>query len=479
MTHCVQILQETGPLMSSELAIHLEKRFGIIKNTASQTVSRDKSISKIKGFYSSRQAFCFLEADKDSPDFFDKLLESMFVHGKKYWYCLNALKMNGGIISQRYLESYTNYPVVPLKSHLPFKKVLQNFVSEGILIYNDDQFLLTPKFNVTFTNYVHYKTIEAIKDTVLDNFHSLCKNIGLISFDSGELFGEYGKFRFGFKGPSYVTGLIEDGKNGFVVADVLIGHPIYEKDVSFFVDKIKTIKQFQKSSRLIPFLLVDDLDKDALALLKKNGIVVGFIGELFGKKYAETLKELIGILNNAGASLKQSPEKYIDLIKELKKYNEGLANNIKGTLFEFVIGHFHSVKCQSIDLGREIIDEDGRHEMDVLSFYSDKIVVSECKATKSKIDFEAIEKWGDRKLPAFFKWIKKQETHKEKEIEFEYWSTSGFTEGAEERLEHLSKTTKKYKVSCFGSKDIRENALKMKNKKLKEVIDNFFLKSKV
>ena len=37
------------------------------------------------------------------------------------------------------------------------------------------------------------------------------------------------------------------------------------------------------------FLIVDDIEPKALELLK-NGIVIGFIKELFGEKYAETLK---------------------------------------------------------------------------------------------------------------------------------------------------------------------------------------------
>lgn len=479
MTNCEIILKQQGPLMSSELSSLLVSQFGIVKNTASQAITRDTSIIKIKGFFSSSQSFCFLEEHKEQIDFYDKLLSSLFTYGKKYWYCLNALKMCGGIISQKYLECYTNYPIIPLKSHLPFKEVLQKFVEQDILIFSGDRYLLSPKYNKSFTNYAHYTTIEAIKEAVLENFNSLAKNIGLISFNTGEFFPEYGKFRFGFKGVSYVAGLMDGAKNGYVVADILIGHPIYEDDVKFFVDKLNTIKQFEKSSRLMPFLIVDDLDPEALNLLKSKGVVVGFIKELFGEKYANTLIELVAILNNAGASLKKTPEKYLDLINELKTYNKGLANNIKGTLFEFVVGHIHSVKCQSLDLGREIVDANGKHETDVVSVYSDKIVISECKATKSKIDLKTIEKWDTIKITAFYNWVKGIEVYKEKDIVFEYWSTSGFTDEALERLLHLKTTSKRFKVDYYSGDDLKEKTILMKNKKLKEVVDNFFLKTKV
>ena len=101
MTTSEKILQNSGPLMSSKLVlVEIEEK--IEKNTASQKVSRDKSILKFKGFYSSGQSFCYLDKHISEADFFEKLLKSMEESGKKYWYCLNAIKMTGGIISQMF-----------------------------------------------------------------------------------------------------------------------------------------------------------------------------------------------------------------------------------------------------------------------------------------------------------------------------------------------------------------------------------------
>ena len=466
--------------MSSKLVSLVEKQEKVGNNTASQKVSRDISILKLKGFYSSGQSFCYLEKHITEPDFFDKLLKSMEESGKKYWYCLNAIKMTGGIISQKYLECYTNYPVLALRSHIPFKEILQKFVSNNILIFNGDYYLLSPRFNQSYVKYTQYLTLEMIKEDILNNFHSFTKNTGFISFNTGQIFAEFGKLNWAFKGLCPVSGFKTNGKFGFLLADILFGHSIYEKDVQFFIEKLKTIQNFKNASRILPFLIVDDLDPKALDSLKKNGIIVCFIKELFGQKYADTLKDLVGVLNNAGASLKQDPNKYLNLIDELKKYNNGLANNIKGTLFEFVIGHFHSVESQSsIDLGREIFDNSKKHEIDVLAVYNDRVVFAECKATNLKIDKSKIEKWTSEKIPAFRNWANKQETWKNKKIEFEYWSTSGFETDAETILSRLSSTASIIKVSYYSGQDIRNKAVKMRNKKLKEAVDNFFLKTNV
>lgn len=476
MTSIEKILQNNGPLMSSELAKKLGQMESIPINTASQKISRNKHIEKIKGFYTSNQSLCYLKEHENNGIFYDKFIKSLYENGRKYWYTINALKIHGGILSRRFLECYTNYPIIPLKKHIPFNKVMQKFVEQGVLVYKGDDYFLSQKFSFSRNSIVAYKTIEQIKEDTLSSFNTLTKNIGLISYKTGVSFGEFGKFRWAFKGVSTVTGLTQNGKPGFLLADIIIGTSIFKDDVNFFIEKIKHIQSFNNAPRIIPFLIIDDLDKKALFHLKKHGIVVGFIGELFGQKYAETIKELVTILNNAGASLKKTPEKYLDLIKQLKIYNEGLVNNIRGTLFEYMVGHIHSVDCQSVDIGREIIEFNARHEMDIHATYNDKVVISECKATKSQIDIRVVSKWIDEKIPAFKVWFDKQETYKKKKLVIEFWSTGGFTEDALDRLKRYSESVKKFKVVFYQARDMREKARLMNNKKLKEALDNYFLK---
>lgn len=476
MTSIEIILRENGPLISSKLAKRLSIKESIPFNTASQKVSRNRKIKKIKGFYTSNQSFCYLEEHEYNNDLYDDFIESLYENGRKYWYTINALKMHGGTLNKEFLECYTNYPIIPLKGHLPFNKIMQKFVQERILVYNDSYYSLAPIFNSNNITFIAHKTIEQIKINVLETFNSLAKNIGLISYNTGESFKEYGKFRWAFKGVSTISGLIQNGKSGFLLADIIIGTPIHEKDILFFIEKLNHIQSYKNALRLIPFLIVDNLDKKALGLLKNKGVIVGFINELFGNKYAEALNELINVLKNAGASLKKDPEKYLDLLAELRKYNQGLANNIRGTLFEFIVGHIHSVNCQSIEIGREIIENNGKHEIDVLSIYSDKVVFAECKAKKSQIDLDTINEWISIKIPAFKIWFNKQEVYKKKKLEFEYWSTSGFRYEALEKLENFSQSVNKFNISYFQANEIRERAISMENKKLKEALDNFFLK---
>lgn len=479
MTTIEKLLKSSGPLLSSELAKRVAEGNKIKRNTASQQVARAKDILRINGFFKSQQSLMFLEEHVDDDLVYPVLAKKMFEHGLKYWYTLNALRLHEGTVGRQFLECYTNYPILPLKSHLPFFKVMQKFINENVIAYNGDDYLLSPKIYKTPSASLFSKTIENIKLFVLEDFHSLVRNTGIISYDSGAILEEHGKFRWGFKGLSPIVGLKTDGKFGFVLADILIGVPIYKEDVMFFIAKLKQILSFKSASRVIPFLIVDDLDKEAMMLVKENGIVVGFVRELFGAKYAETMKELISIFNNAGASLKTNPNKYLELIDELKKFNKGLLNNIRGTLFEYVVGHIHVSKGSNIEIGWEIVENGGRHEMDVQAIYGDKVVISECKGTKSQIELEDVEKWITKKIPAFKKWFLGQEIFKKKELKFEYWSTAGFTDDALQRMKDFKSSYTKHEINFFTPDEIRKVAKEMNNKKLKEALENFFLKTKV
>lgn len=468
-------------MISSALAAALANAEHIELNTASQQISRSNQVLKIKGFFKSKQSLIYLQQHADENLVYPILSEMMYEHGLKYWYTLNALKMHNGIINQTYLECYTNYPIMPLKGHLPFSIIMQKFVAQGIVVFNQETYLLSPKLQGSIGSSLTNMALETIKSYVLETFHSIMRNTGMISYETGELFAEYGKFRWAFKGVSPIMGLRND-KNGlgFLVADILIGMPIYKKDVLFYMAKLQHIQSYREAPRLIPFLIVDDVDKEALDYLKQRGVIVGFIGELFGAKYAETLKELVAILTNAAASLKKDPEKYLDLIKQLKVYNEGLLGNIRGTLFEYAVGHIHVIDCQNIEIGKEVLDQSGsKHEMDVVAVYSNRIVIAECKGKKSAVEDIDIEYWLDDAIPAFRKWVDKQEIYRNKSLEFEYWSTGGYTDGAKKMLDEAAQSYRKNKITYFGPKEIRQKAVDMKNKKLKEALDNYFLKTDV
>lgn len=478
MTFIEQILVEHGPMMSGQLSKLLSLKENSSENTASQKISRSKQVIKIKGFFSSQQSFCYLEEHKRSYNLYELLSSAMFEYGRKYWYCLNALKLNNGMILKEELECYTNYPIEKLKGHKPFSEIMSNFINAKIVSYENDCYYFTPGFSSNIMNIVKSKVISQIKRSVLNDFMNVIKNIGLVSYNTVELFAEYGKFRWGIKGVSYISGLKNGNSPGFLLGDIILGNSFYDIDIDFFIKKIEQILSFSKAPRLIPFLIVDNLHEKALNELKKKGIIVGFIGELFGEKYVDALRELVGMLNNIGASLQDSPEKFTKLISELEVYNKTLIYNIKGSLFEYFVANLIQRNYpNNIEIGRIIYGENKKHELDVFAYNTDNVIIIECKATQSAIDEDEIIKWQRSVIPLVREYIRTQQIISDKNIIFEYWSISGFSPKAKKRLEDFKRNTSAFEINYLDAFDIKAHIDKLKNKSLSNTFNNYFLKS--
>lgn len=475
MTTAETLLQKHGPMMSGKLAALLAQANNIPVNTASQILSRSNKIVKIKDFFQSRQAFCYLEEHTQSHNLYELLSSSMYEYGRKYWYCLNALKLNNGMLSKVELECYTNYPINKLKGHKPFSDVISNFIRYKIISYDTEYYYLTPQFISKHYNDNKSKIISKIKSTILNDFACVMKNTGMASYNAGEIYSEYSKLRWGYSGPSYVLGLRgENKKPGYILADVIIGNQFTLQDVDFFIKKVEHSMSFHNASRLMPYLLTDGIEEDALKLLKNKGIVIGLIAELFGQKYAESLCGLINILNNINAAIVK--DDVLDTLSKIGKNTPTLVNNLRGSLFEFFVGYIVQRKYKTIDIGRTIYDKETKtqHEYDVFASNDDEVIVVECKATRSPITDIDIRKWQRESIPHMKKYIKTQDNLSAKQLKFEYWSISGFTEAAQERLFDFKTKSTKLSIEYYDKPAILQIIKELRNKNLHDTFNQYY-----
>src|SRR5262245_4659400 len=98
MTDIRKILEKNGPLISSEVAKLIAKGSSLPTNTASQRIRRAQGINQIKGFFKSNQSLCYLDDHKKDDLLLERLSDTMYEHGRKYWFTLNALEMHDGIL---------------------------------------------------------------------------------------------------------------------------------------------------------------------------------------------------------------------------------------------------------------------------------------------------------------------------------------------------------------------------------------------
>lgn len=469
---------KNGPCLSSEL-IEYYSSAGTSDEAIRKRLSRIGSpILKLSGFFQNRQVF-FYHIDQQFEDiYFINLRKALQSSAKRYYSIIKAIEYHNGYINKDHLASYSISPVKNLKSHKNFKTIIDELKKLKFISEDDESYILNEKLSArSRNNYNYYKAIELSKDLLLHQFNDFTKSIGLISYNTGTNYSEYSKFQFCFTAPSYVNGIttfnLGKPNPAFVLADVLLGNFIGEDEIFFFLSKIAIIKS-QSKSNFLPFLIVDNVSQEALKLLKKEGIIVGFINKLFGSEYEELLKSLIATVTNAGTILKENPEAYLTLIEQFNKLIDGKTNNLKGDLFELAVGYYYSNLCQTLDISKIVKFDAEKREIDVLAFFQNEIIVCECKAYKTKIDLDTVEKWVKDKIPIIYKALI---FNNEKDIIFEYWSTSGFTAEAIEYLENKKNSIRKYSINYYSEKEIMEKARESRARKITDIMRDYFIKN--
>jgi hypothetical protein len=479
VTSIENYLKDNGPTLSSVLISELKSE-NLSDEAIRKRISRLKPpITKMSGFFQDNQSLFYLQEQYLKPEFFEGLLNSIKTDAKHYNSILETIKFHHGYLEKNQIASFVSSPVKNLIGHKNVASIIEGLISLELIKLEGDYYKLTVYSDGDVNdNFRYHKGVELAKETILSQFYSWARNIGLVSYDSGSFHTEFSKFQWGFVAPSYVTGILKSESNkktipAFVVADVLIGNAVRIKDVEFFIKKVE-ITKILKISNFLPFLIVSGVSEDALKLLKSKGIIVAFIDRMFGSEYEELLKSLITTVTNAGAILKNNPEVYINLIFQLNKLVDGKTNNLRGDLFELAVGYYHSNKCQSLDVGKKVIFDGQSAEIDVFAIYHNEIRIAECKGVKYKIGQDYTDRWLGNRLPLFYNWIKNIPEYRDRNIVFEFWATSGFEDDALLLLNERAAKTKKYQIEFYGQEQITAKVEESKSQKLIEIIREYF-----
>jgi hypothetical protein len=472
-------------MISSDLANELVKSHSINHITARKRISRSIApINKINLGFENNQSFIFLSDQFGTEKYWKVLTKNLMLYSKAYYSFINSIIFHFGFINKSQISAYSFSPIKKLKRHLNASNIINNLQKHDI-IQNVDEDIFQLNSNLFKQNNFHrFRAIEIAKNQVIIDFLHWARTMNLISYNTGECLNEraeFCKFQWGFTSPSYINGITEfkDGKikPGFIVADILIGRKLREIDIEFFISKIATIKQQKKASAFIPFLICDNIENSAFKKVKSKGIVIGFIEELFGSTYSKTLQLLIDTITDATKVVTSDPNQFLDLIKKLSAL-EGKFGNIKGDMFELVVGYFYSIENKPIVISKSIKERESEKsvEIDVFVNATRQLRIVECKGLKSPLGLEYVEYWLNDRVPVIRKWILSQDDYKSKEVIFEIWSTSGFEDNALHLLQSQSNSIKpsKYKVKFFDKPAIVKKFKETKNTKLQEVLKQYY-----
>ena len=483
MNKVENLLNKYGPMLSGDLARKYESAYGVSNEAARKAISRAKTpVKKLYKFkFDKNQLFYYLKSQYMSEKYKSALLSSIKRHSKVIYTYIQAFISQNGYISKTILPAFVGAPVGKIKGHKKHADILQNLIdTEIILEFSEERYSLNPAF-YDIGNLNHSIGLEIAKKIIINDFSRWAKEINLVSFEKGKgLFDtpKFAQFQWAYTAPSYIQPLYsyKSEQPGFVIADVFFGKVATVESLGFFIEKLNIIRSFRNIQSFLPILLVDKIDPEALAILKKNKVMIAILNNFFTEKYTDLLNDLVNIFTNATSIINKNPNELYHLFDKIEK-SEGRYNDMSGDMFELLVGsHYSFVGCSYLKSKMDIYDGNGKHkELDWLLEKDGTTIVVECKATRSEIDEKFILKWLNENIPFTRRWL--IENKQVEKMEFQLWSVGGFTPEALKLLQKAESETQKYSIKHFDKQKMMDMAKDKNDTNFIQIMNHHFFKT--
>ena len=230
-------------------------------------------------------------------------------------------------------------------------------------------------------------------------------------------------------------------------------------------------------------LIADGFSKEALKVCRAAGMIVTTPATLFGSDVAISLKELIDTLHNAAAIAATSPDKIEKLLNSLGKI-EGAAINLRGALFEMIVGNLAKITGGTIDIGKiatyTITNKEGgleskSAEIDVRCINEKIVTIYECKGYQPKalISDGDIDIWL-QKTAVIYKAYKQDDYFHNKNFYFNIWTTGEFSAEALKKLKKIQKKTKKYNIDWKNGQEVLSYSNKIDSPGIRKILKEHY-----
>jgi hypothetical protein len=466
-TRVSKLLQQYGPMLSGDLARIFENTYNVSNETARQALSRAKDpVCKIQTLsFEKNQKFFYLSNQYKSQRYSEELLNAIETSSKVNWSYICAFRSQNGFVSKDLLPALVSSPIKRVKGHKMHQRVLDDLLKCQIIEeYDEDYWKLCDWIPVQSKNFPRAVGLETVKKQLVRDFARWARNINLIGYNSAkalENFAEFAQFQWALTCPSYTQPLfdIKKGKPGFVVADVFYGKVADVQDIQFFLQKLAIIRNYKKISNFLPIFLAETVSNEALMQLKENKVTIAVIKNIFDKRYAELLAEIVNLFTNSSAIILKNPGEIEKIFREIAEA-EGRYNNLVGDMFELLAGYYYQkVGCSHLEIKRNVQapGAENSNEIDVYVERDGKVIVVECKAMRSAIDEVFVKKWLSKNIRQIREWFF-EKYGSDKEMIFQLWSLGGFTDAARELLTNAAEKTKKYKIEFFEREQLIDMA---------------------
>lgn len=489
------ILKEKGPCLTSQVCKELEAS-GIPPATARQRVFRVRHpVVRLSGLVFPRRAhFLFLESQRDSRAYWEALIREAQQSSPAYAAAIAGLLSRGGVVPASHFHIVCGSPLRQ-----------QGQISSGTILSRLDAAGLIKEIDVVGVGkcvslgeafFLQNKQDAALRarllaeKVLLSAVKDWARKLGAASYESirtrddeGEL-PKVGTFAWDLTGPSYLRHMVRWGstgkpKPGFLVCDLALGERFGEAAVAAFVRKCETLGGLKGLAPVWPILMADGFSREAFNAGRAHGVMMATPELLFGKQVADGLRQLVETLSRAASVAVDHPEAIEEIFGRLAQI-EGAAANLRGALFEMLVGHcVTKVDGGSIDIGKKILDLNTgkRLDIDVFRVKGDtEVGVYECKGHQPAqiVSLEDVEHWLTERVAPIHKVLKIEDRLLVADFSYEYWTCGSFAPDAIARLEAAKANTRQYAIRWKDGPAIRQYASRIRNKAVLKMLDEHY-----
>jgi len=494
MNSVESILWQDGPGLSSDIARKLVAQ-GMSPDVARQRISRaGPNVRRLAGLVFPRNARFLYHAKQDGKEvYWLALARDIREASPAYGPALAALQARDGVVLLEQFPIISGSPIRQ-KGQVSSETVLQRLEAVHLVERGELQGLgpvvsLRADGHLGHPNFQRLRARVIVEKMLLLALRDWARRLGVASYDKIEIRGEteqlpeFGTFRWDLCGPSYMTPIVRRRKDGapqpgFLVADVIAGENVNEHAVAAFVRKFTLSSYLKNLPAFLPILMADGFTQEAFNLGRQHGLMLATPKNLFGRDVAVGLATLLETLSKAAAIAVGKPEVIGEVFDKLSGIH-GADRNLRGSLFELVVGHVVQARYGgSIDINHLVRDDAFRAEIDVRRIVAGEVWIYECKGYQPDhlIDVPEIEAWLTETVPGLYRATKSEDRFNSSEIHFEFWTSGGFTAAAIARLKEAQSKTRRYAIGWKGGADVRAELARLSASGMATMFDQHFLK---
>jgi len=249
-------------------------------------------------------------------------------------------------------------------------------------------------------------------------------------------------------------------------------------EIQFFIRKARMLKATLKDIGVLAIIVAEGFTGEALTAGHAAGILLATPKDLFGRRVGDAIASLCEVLKDAAKYASSSPERLTMLLDNLFDI-EGRSKNLRGILFELVVGYLARRSAVSIDMGVRATDSKTGKTADIdvhaVTQQNSAVTAIECKGKEpgGSLTLAEVETWLG-KIPTFRAHYANHNSLREAEHRFELWTSGTIEPEALAKLEEEKARRVKAPIDWKDGEAVLALARAGKEKSIADALNQHF-----